>query len=105
MLQCEGCEFFEKGPEGRITLRCNPFSTIKEEACLQKWQLLKLDTMVQAYVTTVKFYQRLAPLQEKMFRHLERELEDLDEADFWKRTDDELDDDQDDTDGQQGIGL
>lgn len=89
MLQCEGCEFFERAPDGRITLRCNPFSTIKEESCLLKWQLLKIDTMVHAYMATARFYRRMAPLQEKMFRYLERELDEMDDADFWKRADED----------------
>jgi len=52
--------------------------------CLVKWQLIKLDMMVQSYQATVAMYRRLAPLQEKMFRHMEREVDDLDEADRWK---------------------
>lgn len=29
-------------------------------------------------------YKRLAPLQEKMFRHMEREIDDVEESDKWK---------------------
>ena len=94
MLQCEQCELAEQ-VQGRIVLRCNPFSNIKEESCLLKWQLLKIDTMVQAYQATVQMYQRLAPLQEKMFRQIQREVDDMDEADSWKQADDEDDDDND----------
>ncbi len=89
MLQCEQCEYAEQVQPGKIVMRCNPFMNIKEEACLLKWQLLKIDTMVQAYQATVQMYQRLAPLQEKMFRHMEREIDDADDADSWKHTDDE----------------
>jgi hypothetical protein len=86
-------------------LRCDPFSTIKEPECLTKWQLIKLETMVRAYQATLQVYERLAPLQEKMFRHMEREIDEVDEADAWKQgyededeyddgCDDDLDDDQ-----------
>jgi len=40
-------------------------------------------------------YDRLAPLQEKMFRHLEREIDDAEEADEWKRADGDEEDDSD----------
>lgn len=86
MLQCEQCEFAEQPQPGKFVLRCNPFTNVKEPSCLLKWQLLKIDTMVQAYQATVQMYKRLAPLQEKMLRQIEREVDDIDEADFWKRT-------------------
>lgn len=94
MLQCEQCEFADQVQPGKIVMRCNPFTNIKEEACLLKWQLLKIDTMVQAYQATIQMYNRLAPLQEKMFRQMQREVDDIDEADSWKRPDVEEDDDQ-----------
>ena len=98
MFQCEECELFEKGPSGKIVLRCNPFSTVKEESCLLKWQLLKMEALVQAYQATVRAYQRLAPMQEKLFRHLEREIDDADDVDSWKyRDEDDEDEDQSDT--------
>jgi hypothetical protein len=84
MMQCSQCEFFVRGPGGQAAFRCDPFSNIKEPECLIKWQLIKLDTMVRAYQATLEHYKRLAPLQEKMFRHLEREIGDIDEADKWK---------------------
>lgn len=98
MLQCKDCEFFDRAPNGAVILRCDPFGTVKEPECLQKWQLLKLDMMVRAHQATVAMHQRLAPLQEKMIKFMERELDDVDEADRWKYgdTDDELDDDDDD---------
>ncbi len=96
MLQCENCEFAEQTQPGRIVLRCNPFSNVKEEACLLKWQLMKIETMVQAYQATVQMYQRLAPLQEKMFRQIQREVDDIDEADSWKRPEDDADEDDQD---------
>ena len=95
MLQCKDCEFFSRGPGGVVTLRCDPFATIKEPECLTKWQLAKLDTMVRAYQATLEMYQRLAPLQEKMMRHMEREIDDVEEADAWKQAYDDEDEDED----------
>jgi len=101
MLQCTDCEYCVRGPDNQIGFTCNPLSTIKEPECLAKWQLFKLDVMagkldlmVRSYQATVEMYKRLAPLQEKMFRHMQREIDDLDEADSWK-VDDEPQDDED----------
>ncbi len=93
MIQCSECELADVQPSGRVIMHCNPLSNVKEEGCLLKWQLLKIDAMVQAYQATIQMYQRLAPLQEKMFRQIEREVDDIDEADAWKRGDDQEDED------------
>lgn len=103
MLQCSQCEYFVRGPGGQFRFTCDPFSTIKEPECLIKWQLVKLESLVQAYQATLGFYQRLAPMQERLFRHMERELREAEEADSWKQSleDDDLppaDDDGDDDD-------
>lgn len=84
MIQCSQCEHYIQGPGGQIGFTCNPFTTIKEPECLVKWQLIKLDTMVRAYQATLDMYRRIAPMQEKMIRHMEREIDDIDEADAWK---------------------
>jgi hypothetical protein len=84
MIQCSECEYFVRGPGGQVGFTCDPFSTIKEPECLTKWQLIKLDTMVRAYQATIDMYRRLAPLQEKMFRQMQRELDEQEEADSWK---------------------
>lgn len=84
MIQCSQCEFFEQRPDGSLSFSCDPFSNIKEPECLVKWQLIKLDTMVQAYQATVRMYERMAPLQERMLRHMEREMDEAEEADSWK---------------------
>ena len=84
MNQCRDCEFFVREENGRIMLRCDPFSTIKEPACLEKWQLLRLDALLQSYQTTLRWYQKLAPMQEKMFEYMKREMEDIEDADSWK---------------------
>jgi hypothetical protein len=95
MIQCRDCEYFHRGPDGSVGFACDPFSTIKEPECLVKWQLIKLDTMVRAYQSTLQMYQRMAPLQEKMLRHMEREVDDIDEADAWKYDSDEEEEDDD----------
>ncbi|MCH7814599.1 MAG: hypothetical protein IID40_11335 [Planctomycetes bacterium] len=86
-----------------MELHCDPFSNIKEPECLVKWQLKKLDTMVKAYLSTVEMYRRLAPLQERMFKHMERELDDVDETDAWKFGSGDDDDEEDDSD-PGGVG-
>jgi hypothetical protein len=97
MMQCSDCEHFRRGPEGDVTFTCNPFHNVKEPECLAKWQLIKLDTMVQAYQATLRMYERLAPLQERMFRHMEREIQDQEDAERWKYTGD------DESEGEAGL--
>lgn len=98
MLQCTDCEYCVRSPDGQIGFTCNPLSTVKEPECLTKWQLFKLDAMgakielmVRAYQATVDMYKRLAPLQEKMFRQMQREIDDIDEADSWKQNEEQDD--------------
>lgn len=98
MMQCGQCEYFSQEPDGQIVLSCNPFHNVKERECLTKWQLIKLDTMVQAYQATLRMYERLAPLQERMFRQMEREIQDQEDAESWKYGDDDEDDGDDDED-------
>lgn len=89
MIQCKDCEFCEIGPDGSVQLKCHPFENIREPECLTKWQLLKLDTMVRAYLTTVAHYKKLAPMQEKMMKAMEREIDELEEGEAWKYGGDE----------------
>ncbi len=84
MIQCQDCEFFHRDPNGRIRLSCDPFSNVKEPDCLQKWQLLKSDQLVQAYQTMLAFYHRLSPLQEKMLKLVQREVDDIEDSEGWK---------------------
>ena len=105
MLQCQDCEFFRRDEKtGRITLLCNPFSNIKEPTCLEKWQLMRLDGLLQAYQVTLSWYQKLAPMQEKMFEMMKREMDDVEESDSWKLNYDDPDgrDDPDDRDDRLG---
>ena len=99
MILCQNCEFFHKSPQGEISFTCDPFGTIKEPECLAKWQLIKLNQMVATYQATLSYYRKLAPMQEKMFKVMERELDDIGEAEQWKINDDESADDIDDTEG------
>ena len=85
MIQCKDCQYGQVDAFGNVRMTCNPFENIVEPECLAKWQLVKIDTMVQAYQATVRMYERLAPMQEKMLRHMEREIDEADEADAWKR--------------------
>jgi hypothetical protein len=94
MIQCKDCELCEIGADGRRTFKCDPFVNIKEPECLAKWQLIRLDMLVASYQQMLKWYGKLAPLQDKLFRYMEREIEDIDEADRWKLPDE--DDDQED---------
>jgi hypothetical protein len=93
MLSCVDCEFFARSPGGAPRLACDPFSTIKEPECLVKWQLVQLSTIAQSHQATLDMYRRMAPLQEKMFKHLEREIDEAGEADRWKLKDDDEDED------------
>ena len=89
MIQCKDCEFFKRNESGEIAFACDPFSTIKEPECLAKWQLLKINQMVNSYQAQLQYYHKLAPLQEKMFKVVERELDDMNESDKWKATDED----------------
>jgi hypothetical protein len=89
MIQCSECEFFHKDPSGEISFSCDPFTNVKEPECLAKWQLIKINQMVATYQATLRYYQRLAPMQEKMFKVVERELDDMNEAEQWKLDEDE----------------
>ena len=84
MLQCSQCEYFVRGEGGQVGFRCDPFATIKEPECLAKWQLIRLDMLVAAQQGMLKWYGKLAPLQDKIFKYMKRELEDMDESESWK---------------------
>jgi hypothetical protein len=84
MIQCTDCELCELAPDGRRTFKCDPFSNIKEPECLAKWQLIRLDMLVASYQGMLKWYGKLAPLQDKIFKYMKREIDDMDESDRWK---------------------
>ncbi len=93
MIQCKDCEFFDREHNGAPILLCDPYATIKEPDCLSKWQLFKLERLTSAYESTLRLNQRFAPIQEKMFRYLEREIDDAEDADSWKYGSENDDDD------------
>lgn len=99
MIQCKDCEFFKKGPDGEFAFDCDPFSTIKEPECLQKWTLIKINQLVASYQTTLNYYQKLAPMQEKMFKYMEQEIDEMSESEKWKlEHGEEYSDENDDSD-------
>jgi hypothetical protein len=97
MIQCKDCEFCEMGPDGRRTFKCDPFVNIKEPECLAKWQLIRLDMLVASYQQMLKWYGRLAPIQDKIIQFMQREIEDIDEADSWKLPNEDEDEEENDS--------
>jgi len=91
MIQCEQCEYCHRNENGQVSFSCDPFGTIKEPECLAKWQLIKINQMVSAYQATLAYYRKLAPMQEKMFKVMEREIDDMNEGEKWKVEEDEDD--------------
>ena len=100
MIQCEQCEFFIRRPGGEVSFSCDPFRNVKEPECLAKWQLIKTNQLVAAYQATLDYYRKLAPMQEKMFQVMEREIDGMNESEKWKIADDEAAD-QDDPFGHE----
>ena len=101
MIRCEDCEYFHRDEQGRISLTCDPFVRIKEPECLLKWQLIKINQlfekvnqMVESYQATLRYYEKLAPLQDKLFKAMEHELEEMEESNKWKYTDDDEDEEE-----------
>src|SRR5512145_1388116 len=89
MIQCTQCDYYEQDPQGRRIFRCDPFVNIKEPECLMKWQLLRLDLLVTHYQAMLAGQQKMAPIQDKLFKYVKRELDDIDESERWKVEDDE----------------
>ncbi|MBN1555126.1 MAG: hypothetical protein JXA11_10300 [Phycisphaerae bacterium] len=92
MIQCKDCEHFQRGENGEISFTCDPFSNIKEPECLTKWQLIKINQMVAGYQATLRYYDRFAPMQEKMFKLMENEIDEISESEKWKNPDEEDED-------------
>ncbi len=84
MIDCKDCEFFKRGENGEISFGCDPFTNVKEPECLMKWVLIKVNQMAASYQATLEYYKKLAPMQEKMFNFMEREMDDINEADKWR---------------------
>jgi hypothetical protein len=45
--------------------------------------------LVASYKGMLKWYEKLAPLQDKIFKYMKREIEDIDESEQWKLDDEE----------------
>ncbi len=84
MIQCKDCEYYEMGENGQRMFKCDPFNNIKEPECLAKWQLLRLDMMVSSYQNTLKWYNKMGPMQDKLFKYMQREIDSMEDADSWK---------------------
>ena len=98
MIQCKDCEYCDTGEDQRRSFRCDPFTNIKEPECLIKWQVLKLNSLIQYHEQLQQMYDRIAPMQEKLFQYMEREIEDQQDAESWKESlEDDLDEDGDET--------
>ena len=89
MIQCKDCEFCEISPTGQRTFKCDPFLNIKEPECIAKWQLMRLDMLLVSYQSMMRSYQKYGPLQDKIFKYMEREIADMDESDRWRLDDEE----------------
>ena len=96
MIQCKDCELCETKANGQRIFKCDPFSNIKEPECVAKWQLIRLDMLVASYQETLKWYSKLAPLQDKLLKYMRREIEDLEESDHWKLEGEEGEEDEED---------
>jgi hypothetical protein len=98
MIHCKDCEFCEISPDGQRSFKCDPFVNIKEPECISKWQLIRLDMLLASYQSMLKWYVKLAPLQDKIIKYMQHEIDDIDEAEQWKLnedTDESQEDEQD----------
>jgi hypothetical protein len=89
MIQCKDCQLCEISADGRRTFKCDPFSNVIEPECIAKWQLIRLDMLVASYQSMLSWYEKMAPMQDKMFKFMKREIDDMDESDSWKVDEDE----------------
>lgn len=97
MIQCKDCEFYHSDETGRRSFKCDPFTNVKEPECLQKWQLMRLDMLLASYQSMLHTQDKLAPIQDKMIKYMEQELNSLDEADSWKMDFEEDEEENDET--------
>jgi len=89
MIQCDQCELCEIGPNGQRVFKCDPFSNVKEPECIAKWQLIRLDMLLASYQSMLQSYGRLAPLQDKIFKYVQREISEMEESESWRVDQDE----------------
>lgn len=77
------------GPGNQRAFKCDPFINVKEPECIAKWQLIRLDMLLASYRGMQQWQQKLAPLQDKIFKYMQREIEDVDETEKWKYNEDD----------------
>jgi hypothetical protein len=95
MIQCKDCELYQSDYDGTRAFKCDPFTNIKEPECIAKWQLIRLDMLLASYQGMLKWYGKMAPLQDKIIQFMQREINELDESDSWKLDDDEPEEEED----------
>ena len=84
MIQCKDCELYqEDGPNGRKFL-CNPFGNIKEPECIGKWTVIRLEMLIAMQQNIQSSQDRMAPIQNKIIKYVQREIDELEENDGWK---------------------
>ena len=93
MIQCKDCEFCEMGTDGKRFFKCDPFVNIKEPECIAKWQLIRLDMLLSNHQSMLRFQERFAPMQDKLFKYMQHEIDNLDESERWRLGDDAGDED------------
>jgi len=103
MIQCKDCELCETGPDGKRIFRCDPFSNIKEPECIAKWQLIRLDMLLASYQGMLKWYGKLAPLQDKLFKYMQREIDELDETERWKLENEEEEEEEEEEEKEEDV--
>lgn len=94
MIQCKDCELCEFGENDQRVFKCDPFSNIKEPECIAKWQLIRLDMLVASYQGMLKWYEKMGPMQDKLFKYMEREVDSMDESEKWKLDDEDEQEDE-----------
>ena len=89
MIQCIDCELCEILENGRKTFKCDPFSNIKEPECLQKMQIMRLDMLATSYRSMLHWQEKMGPMQNKLFKYVQREIDDMDDTEGWKHQEDD----------------
>jgi len=95
MIQCKDCEYCQMDSDGKRMFKCDPFINIKEPECIAKWQLIRLDMLLASYQGMLKWYRKLEPLQDKIFKYMQREIDDIEEAESWKHIEEEDEEEED----------
>lgn len=89
MINCNDCEFCEIDENGRKSFKCDPFSNVKEPECLQKHQIFRLDILIGTYHSMLRFQEKMAPMQDKIIDYVKREIDDIEDSESWKFTDED----------------